>query len=297
MTEGKKTVVITGASSGIGRACVSRMIEAGWRVFATVRKAEDAARLRSVGDGQVVPLLMDVTDHASVRTAVEPVRSELGTHGLDGLVNVAGVGVIGPVEFVSDAGLQNIFAINAFGQIALTQAFLPLIHAARGRIVNITTVGAHFALPFGGLLNGSKAAFSILCDALRLELHPFGIRVCTVEPGAIKTPAVDKTLGHVENDIASLPARGRQQYGDMLRNFARRGYEREVHGSPPEVVATAVHHALTARRPRVRYRVGKHSTVLGILPRLLPDRIFDALRLRIAGMPTKFGSLRAGKES
>ena len=297
MTEGKKTVVITGASSGIGRACVSRMIEAGWRVFATVRKAEDAARLRSVGDSQVVPLLMDVTDHASVRTAVEPVRSELGTHGLDGLVNVAGVGVIGPVEFVSDAGLQNIFAINAFGQIALTQAFLPLIHAARGRIVNITTVGAHFALPFGGLLNGSKAAFSILCDALRLELHPFGIRVCTVEPGAIKTPAVDKTLGHVENDIASLPARGRQQYGDMLRNFARRGYEREVHGSPPEVVATAVHHALTARRPRVRYRVGKHSTVLGILPRLLPDRIFDALRLRIAGMPTKFGSLRAGKES
>jgi len=273
------------------------MIEAGWQVFATVRKAEDAARLRSVGDGQVVPLLMDVTDHASVRTAVEPVRSELGTHGLDGLVNVAGVGVIGPVEFVSDAGLQNIFAINAFGQIALTQAFLPLIHAARGRIVNITTVGAHFALPFGGLLNGSKAAFSILCDALRLELHPFGIRVCTVEPGAIKTPAVDKTLGHVENDIASLPARGRQQYGDMLRNFARRGYEREVHGSPPEVVATAVHHALTARRPRVRYRVGKHSTVLGILPRLLPDRIFDALRLRIAGMPTKFGSLRAGKES
>jgi len=273
------------------------MIEAGWQVFATVRKAEDAARLRLVGDGQVVPLLMDVTDHASVRTAVEPVRAQLGTHGLDGLVNVAGVGIIGPVEFVSDAGLHDIFAINAFGQIALTQAFLPLIHAARGRIVNITTVGAHFALPFGGLLNGSKAAFSILCDALRLELHPFGIRVCTVEPGAIKTPAVDKTLGHVENDIASLPARGRQQYGDMLRNFARRGYEREVHGSPPEVVATAVHHALTARRPRVRYRVGKHSTVLGILPRLLPDRIFDALRLRIAGMPTKFGSLRAGRES
>ena len=296
MTEGKKTVLITGASSGIGRACVSRMIEAGWQVFATVRKAEDAARLRSVGNGQVVPLLMDVTDHASVRTAVEPVRSQLGTQGLDGLVNVAGVGIIGPVEFASDAGLHDIFAINAFGQIALTQALLPLIHAARGRIVNITTVGAHFAVPFGGLLNGSKAAFSILCDALRLELHPFGIRVSTVEPGAIKTPAVDKTLGHVENDIASLPARGRQQYGDMLRNFARRGYEREMHGSPPEVVATAVHHALTARQPRVRYRVGKHSTVLGILPRLLPDRIFDALRLRIAGMPTKFGSLSAGKE-
>ncbi|HKD02316.1 MAG TPA: SDR family NAD(P)-dependent oxidoreductase [Terriglobales bacterium] len=297
MTKGKKTVVITGASSGIGRTCVSRMIEAGWQVFATVRKTEDAARLRSECGGQVVPLLMDVTDHASVRIAVEPVLSQLGTQGLDGLVNVAGVGIVGPVEFVSPAGLSDIFAINAFGQIVLTQAFLPLIHAARGRIVNITTVGAHFALPFGGLLNGSKAAFSILCDALRLELHPFGIRVCTVEPGAIKTPAVDKTLGHVENEIASLPERGRQQYGDLLRNFARRGYEREMHGSPPEVVATAVHHALTARQPRIRYRVGKHSTVLGILPRLLPDRIFDALRLRIAGMPTKFGSLSAGKES
>lgn len=297
MTVGRKAVIITGASSGIGRACVSRMIEAGWQIFAAVRKTEDAARLRSECGAQVVPLLMDVADHASVLAAVEPVRSQLGTLGLDGLVNVAGVGIIGPVEFASAARLHDIFATNAFGQIALTQAFLPLIHAARGRIVNITTVGAHFALPFGGLLNGSKAAFSILCDALRLELHPFGIRVSTVEPGAIKTPAVDKTLGRVEDDIASLPERGRQQYGDMLRKFALRGYEREMHGSPPEVVAAAVHHALTAQHPRTRYRVGKHSAVLGILPRLLPDRIFDALRLRIAGMPTEFGSLSAGKES
>ena len=211
-------------------------------------------------------------------------------------MNVAGVGIIRPVEFASAADLQQIFSINALGQIAVTQAFLPLLHAARGRIVNTTTVGAHFALPFGGLLNGSKAAFGILCDALRLELHPFGIRVCTIEPGAIKTPAVEKTLGHVENDIASLPERGRQQYGAMLRNFARRGYEREMHGSPPEVVAEAVYHALASRRPRIRYRVGRHSTVLGILPRILPDRIFDAFLLRTAGFPTKFGVLTAAKE-
>ena len=296
MTEGKKAVLITGASSGIGRACVSGMMQAGWQIFAAVRKSDDAARLQSECGARVIPLLMDVTDHASVGAAVEPVAAQVGAQGLDGLVNVAGVGIIRPVEFASAVDLQQIFAINAFGQIAVTQAFLPLLRAARGRIVNITTVGAHFALPFGGLLNGSKAAFGILCDALRLELHPFGIRVATVEPGAIKTPAVEKTLGYVENDIASLPERGRQQYGAILRNFARRGYEREMHGSPPEVVAEAVHHALTSPRPRIRYRVGKHSKVLGIMPRILPDRIFDALLLRIAGFPTRFGAFSATKE-
>ena len=296
MMDVKKAVLITGASSGIGRACVSRMMRAGWRIFAAVRKAEDAARLRSECGDEVIPLLMDVTDRASVLAAFGPVEAQVGAHGLNGLVNVAGVGVICPVEFATAAGLQEIFAINAFGQIAVTQTFLPLLHAVGGRIVNITTVGAHFALPFGGLLNGSKAALGILCDALRLELHPFGIRVCTVEPGAIKTPAVEKTLGHVESDIASLPESGRRRYADLLRNFARRGYEREMHGSPPEVVAEAVHHALTSRRPRIRYRVGKHSAVLGTLPKILPDRVFQALLLRLAGFPTKFGSLRVTQE-
>ncbi|MGE5204274.1 MAG: SDR family NAD(P)-dependent oxidoreductase, partial [Chlamydiota bacterium] len=172
----KKTVVITGASSGIGRACVSRMIQSGWRVFATVRKSQDGDSLRSDFGTDLTPVMMDVTDRPTIIAAVERVSSQL--HQLDGLVNVAGVGMVRPVEYVSPADLQEIFGINVFGQLAVTQAFLPLLRQAHGRIVNISSVGAHIAIPFGSLINATKSAFGMFSDTLRLELHPFGIRVC-----------------------------------------------------------------------------------------------------------------------
>ncbi len=255
----KKTVVITGASSGIGRASVSRLIQFGWRVFASVRKPEDGHKLQSELGADLTPVIMDVTDRASVIAAGEQVSAQLHGRGLDGLVNVAGVGVVRPVEYVMSSDLREIFDINVFGQIAVTQVFLPLLRKALGRIVNISSVGAHIAIPFGSLINASKSAFGTFSDTLRLELHPFGVRVCAVEPGAIKTPAVEKTLGNIEAVVANLPASGAAQYGEMLRGFARRAYAREMNGSPPDVVAWAVHHALTARRPRTRYCVGKHA--------------------------------------
>ncbi|MGH9540023.1 MAG: SDR family oxidoreductase [Terriglobales bacterium] len=287
----KKTVVITGASSGIGRSCVERLIQSGWRVFATVRKVEDGDKLRSEMGADVTPLIMDVTDRPSIIAAAEQVSSQLLGPGLDGLVNVAGIGMVRPVEYVTPGDLQEIFDINVFGQIAVTQALLRVIRKARGRIVNISSVGAHIAIPFGGLLNASKSAFGLFSDTLRLELHPFGVRVCTVEPGAIRTPAVEKTLGHVESVIASLPPGGAEQYGEMLRKFASRAYAREMGGSPPAVVAQAVHHALTARHPRIRYQVGKHVRLLTALPRILPERLLEAVLLRIAGIPTRLGAL------
>ncbi|MGH9568834.1 MAG: SDR family NAD(P)-dependent oxidoreductase, partial [Candidatus Angelobacter sp.] len=149
----------------------------------------------------------------------------------------------------------------------------------------------HIAVPFGSPINASKAAFGIFNDALRLELRPFGVRVAVIEPGAIKTPAVKKTLGDIESVIGALPAQGAAQYGEMLREFVARAYQREMNGSLPDVVAAAVHHALTAPRPRIRYRVGKHAALLTTLPRVLPDRMLDALMLRIAGLPTEFGAL------
>ena len=285
----RKTVVITGASSGIGRASVARMIQSGWRVFAAVRKPEDGARLeRELGAG-VTPVILDVKDRASIHAAARQVAGQLAGSGLDGLVNVAGIGMVRPVEYATAADLAEIFDINVFGQVAVTQAFLPLLRQARGRIVNISSVGAHIPIPFGGLLNASKSVFGMLSGALRLELHPFGVRVAIVEPGAIKTPAVDKTLGDIDGVIAQLPAEGAARYGAMMRRFVERGYEREMNGSPPELVAQAVHHALTAARPRIRYRVGKHARLLSTLPRILPARLLDALLLRIAGLSAKFG--------
>ena len=286
----KKSAVITGASSGIGEASVQRLLQVGWRVFATVRKAEDADRLRrSEGVANLVPVIMDVQERSTISAAAEQVSSQLGEQGLDGLVNVAGIGMARPLEYASAEDLHEIFEVNVFGQMAVTQAFLPFIRKAHGRIVNITSVGAHIAIPFGGLLNASKSAFSLLSDTLRLELHPFGIRVATVEPGAIKTPAVDKTLGHIESVIGQLPARGVSQYADLLRNFARRAYARENNGSSPDVVARAVEHALTARRPRIRYQAGKDAKLLVTLPRILPDWLLDAIRLKGLGLPSGFG--------
>jgi NAD(P)-dependent dehydrogenase (short-subunit alcohol dehydrogenase family) len=195
------------------------------------------------------------------------------------------------VEYARPGDLREIFEINVFGQIAVTQAFLPLLRTARGRIVNISSVGAHLGVPFGGLLNASKGAFGLLSDALRLELHSFGVRVCIVEPGAIKTPAVEKTLGNVDAVVDSLPGSGAAQYGGMLKEFAGRAFAREMHGSPPQVVARAVHHALTASKPRIRYKAGKHANLLAIVAKILPDRWLDAILLRILGLPTKLASV------
>lgn len=292
----KKAVVITGASSGIGRASAARMVQSAWRVFATVRKSQDGDRLRSDLGTNLTPVIMDVTDRASVIAAVEQVSSQLNGNGLHGLVNVAGIGKVRPVEYMTQNGLLEIFDINVFGQIAVTQAFLPLLRTGRGRIVNISSVGAHIAIPFGSLINASKSAFGIFSDTLRLELHPFGIHVSVVEPGAIKTPAVNKTLGDVEAVIRTLPPNGAAKYGEMLRGFARRAFTREMNGSPPDVVARAIHDALTARRPRTRYRVGKHATLLAMLSKILPDRVLDAILFRIVGMPSKFGIIGAENE-
>jgi NAD(P)-dependent dehydrogenase (short-subunit alcohol dehydrogenase family) len=272
------------------------MVQSGWQVFATVRKTHDGDQLRSDFGTSVAPVVLDVTDRQSVTSAAEQVATLLQDTGLDGLVNVAGVGKMRPIEYMTQEDLQEIFDINVLGQIVVTQAFLRLLRTAHGRVVNISSVGAHIAIPFGSLINATKSAFGIFSDTLRLELHPFGIHVAVVEPGAIKTPAVEKTLGDVEAVIRGLSPTGVAQYGNMLREFARRAYQREMSGSSPDVVAQAIHHALTASKPRTRYRVGKHATLLAALATFLPDRLLDKIRFRITGMPTEFGSIPAAVE-
>ena len=284
MDEFKKTVVITGASSGIGRSSVLQMSQSGWRVFATVRKPGDQDSLRKEGGADVIPVLMDVEDESSISVAAQEIESQLSGRGLDGLVNVAGIGVVRPLEYVSLKDLRQIFEVNVFGQIAVTQALSRSLRQARGRIVNITSVGVNIAIPFGGLLNASKSAFGLLSDTMRLELHPFGIRVSAIEPGAISTPAVDKTLGDIDRVIGNLPPEAQAQYGSMMRVFARVAYEREKSGSSPDVVAKAVHHALTSRRPRIRYRVGNHAKLLTAMSKILPESVLDAIRLRMFGL-------------
>lgn len=286
----ERSVVITGASSGIGRATALALAARGFRVFAGVRKERDGESLRAESAGRIVPLPLEVTDRDSVARAARAVSAEVGDRGLDGLVNNAGIATPAPIEYVSPEVLRRQFEVNVFGPISVVQAFLPLIRKARGRIVNVGSVGSHIAIPFGGPLCGSKAALTLLSDALRLELRSSGIHVSIIEPGAISTPAVDKTLGDAASIIDALPPEGAARYAAKLREFMRRGHARETKGSPPEVVAQAIHHALTARRPRLRYAVGRDARMLVTMPKLVPGRALDRIRLRMLGLPDAFGS-------
>jgi len=289
-----KAVLVTGASSGIGRATVVELARSGFQVFAGVRQDEAGLQLHAEYPEQVVPLVMDVTDRGAIAAAATSVSDRLGLRGLDGVVNNAGIGISTPMEYVPPEELRYQFEVNAFGPVAVTQAFLPLLRRARGRVVNIGSAGSHLTMPFGGPLCASKYALRSLNDALRMELHPFGIHVIIIEPGAIYTPGVEKTLGDAEETIRKLPAEGIILYGAMLREFTRRAYERERHGSAPDVVARVVHRALTDERPRARYAVGDKSRLLAALPKLLPDRVLDRLRFRLFGLSPQFGAALQG---
>jgi NAD(P)-dependent dehydrogenase (short-subunit alcohol dehydrogenase family) len=175
-------VLVTGASSGIGEATASHLASLGFRVFAGVRKDEDAERLRE----RVTPVKLDVVDEESIATARREVE-EAAPDGLAGLVNNAGVSVSGPVEFIPLEELRRQLEVNVIGQVAVTQAFLPAIRRARGRIVNVSSVGGRVALPLMSPYNASKFALEAVSDSLRREVRQFGVHVAVVEPGAIRT--------------------------------------------------------------------------------------------------------------
>lgn len=284
------TILVTGASSGIGKACALLLAAKGYAVLASVRRAEDGEALREQASGNVSSLLLDVTDGSSIERAAAEAGQRVGAAGLSGLVNNAGIGQAGPLEYFPLEDVRRQLEVNVLGPLAVTQAFLPLIRRAQGRIVNIGSIGDRITMPFGGPLCASKRAVAALTEALRLELRPWGIHVALVEPGSISTPAVEKVAADGERLLARLPREGAARYGALFRSFLDRGMKRERAGSAPDVVAATVLRALTEPRPRTRYLVGKDSQLLSRLA-YLPDRALDSLRLRIFGLPTAFGAL------
>jgi NAD(P)-dependent dehydrogenase (short-subunit alcohol dehydrogenase family) len=273
-------VVITGASTGIGRACAVRMDSLGYRVFAGVRKTEDGDALRAAASSRLTPVHIDVTDAASIASARETIGQQLGDAGLRGLVNNAGIGVGGPLEFIDIDELRRQFEVNVFGQVAVTQAFLPLIRRAKGRIVNIGSVGGRLASPFIGPYSASKFAMEAITDALRFELREWGIDVAIVEPGSIATPIWDKSRDTADDIERNMTAEARTLYGGMIgaiRAFLDDTAKRAI---PPERVADAVQHALTAKRPKTRYLVGTDARLQAALATVAPDRIVDRVIAR-----------------
>ena len=287
MADTRGTVVITGASTGIGEACALRLDRAGLRVFAGVRKEADGRRLKQEASDRLTPIMLDVTNEAQIEAAAKVVADAVGEAGLAGLVNNAGISVPGPLEFLPIEDLRWQLEVNVVGQIAVTQAFLALLRKGRGRIVNIGSIAGKFATPFLGPYTASKHAMEGLSDALRQELRPWGIHVALVEPGSIATPIWQKGQANANEIEQKLPEEARMLYGkavDAMREAARKF---EAAGIPPDRVAKSVEHALTSGRPRTRYVVGFDATVQRVLAAAVPDRMLDALTARQLGLPGK----------
>jgi NAD(P)-dependent dehydrogenase (short-subunit alcohol dehydrogenase family) len=269
-------VVVTGASSGIGEACALRLARSGRKVFAGVRNEVDAERLLAQG---VEPVMLDVTDLGSIEAAAE--RLEGGS--LHGLVNNAGTAVGMPLEFLPLTELRRQLEVNLIGQVAVTQALLPHLRAARGRIVNVGSVAGRSALPFLGAYAASKHALEAVTDALRIELQPFGIEVVIVEPGSIATPMWRKGAERFQRLMADMPDDLGTLYGARMAAFRRAAAAAAARGEPAENVAEVVERALTAKRPKTRYLVGRDAyrrARVERLPDRLRDRVYERVLLR-----------------
>ena len=278
-------VVVTGASTGIGLACALRLDERGFTVYAGVRKQVDAERVASLGSERLRPLLIDVVDEASVERARAEVAGAVAERGIAGLVNNAGIAVGGPTEFLAVDEFRRQFEVNFFGQIAVTKAFLPLLRAGAGRIANMSSMGGRTATPFLSPYSSSKWALEAWTEALRGELRPWGIWVCAIEPGAIRTPIWDKAVTDVTAVRDELPEEAIEQYGGALDAVDGLIAHQAKVAVPAERVAKAVDHALTARRPKTRYPVGPDARVGLKLRWLLPDRAWDWIVRKFSGMP------------
>jgi NAD(P)-dependent dehydrogenase (short-subunit alcohol dehydrogenase family) len=281
--------LITGASTGIGRATALRLVVAGWTVLAGVRGQEVGESLVEEASARerMIPLSLDVTDAAQIEDAASRVKdlAEGGASsrgGLDALVNNAGIGMGGPVELLAPEDLRRQFDVNVHGQIAVTQAMLPALRRAQGRIVFLSSIGGRVAMAFTAPYAASKHAIEAFGDALRVELHSSGIQVALIEPGSVATPIWDK--GRAEAERVSIPPELEREYGHVPAAMGKVLEDTARRGVAPEMVAETIERALTARRMRARYVVGRDAKAMLVLRRLLPDLVFDRVARRALGL-------------
>lgn len=279
------TVLITGASTGIGEACALELDRRGWRVFAGVRSAEAGERLRKHASDRLVPLLLDVTSSEQIAVAAKTIEEAVGDCGLAGLVNNAGIVVAGPWELVPLDEIRKQFEVNLFGQVAVTQSLLPLIRAARGRIVMMGSISGKVASPYLGPYSASKHALEAMTDSLRLELRSWGIEVSVIEPGSVATPIWEKARAEADSLSTQITPEMQSLYGEELEQMRRATDRLAAKGMPVQKVVGAVLHALTARRPKTRYPVGGQTKLALGAFRFLADRTKDWFILNDLGLP------------
>ncbi|MBA3263058.1 MAG: SDR family oxidoreductase [Thermoleophilaceae bacterium] len=271
------TVLVTGASTGIGEATALHLKELGFDSVGAVRKEADAERLRSHG---LRTVKLDVTDPGSIAAA----RADLGDAPLAGLVNNAGIAVAGPLEFLPLDQLRLQLEINLVGQVAVTQQFLPSLRAGQGRIVNVSSIGGRVALPLVAAYNASKFALEAVSDSLRRELYGQGVDVIVIEPGGVRTPIWRKGNELADEIQEEMPPEAERLYGRMIAGLRRETLKIEQKtGIEPREVAEIIGRALTAKRPRTRYLVGTDAKIRGPLAKVMPTRLMDRAIARQLG--------------
>jgi NAD(P)-dependent dehydrogenase (short-subunit alcohol dehydrogenase family) len=275
-----RSVLVTGASTGIGRASALRLDAAGWRVFAGIRKEDDAQALREAGSDRLSPLFLDVTDAEQIAAAAELIGA--GSGGLDGLVNNAGVAIPSPLETMPIDDFRRQIEINLIAHVAVTQAMLPALRGGGGRVVFISSIGGRIAFPLTGAYHAAKFGIEAVGDVFRQELAPWGLRVAIVEPGSIDTPIWERGERTADEIGARSPQR-ESLYGKAIENYRKVIRETAERGISPQKVAKVVEHALSAGRPRSRYLVGIDARVQARIKPLLPTPVFDRIVARMMG--------------
>ncbi len=270
-------VFITGTSSGIGEDAALRLDGLGHTVFAGARRAEDGEALAARASSRLTPVICDVADEKSIAAAINVIEDAVGSAGLQGIVNNAGVARAGPLEHLSLDEWRSQFEVNVFGQIAVTRDAIPMVRRGRGRICFVGSVSGRMGSPLMGPYAGSKFAIEGIAQSLREELRPWDIEVSVVEPGPIKTAIWEKGRTYAAEMEERLGPEAMTQYRDQIEGAMKGIDNNERIGAPTSKTSDAIEHALFAARPNHRYLVGTPAKLAGPLTRLLPDKALGAL--------------------
>lgn len=279
-----RTVLVTGASTGIGRAVCMDLAAHGWRVFGSVRREQDAQNLREATPAdaiEIVPLQFDVTDRPAIDRAAETLREQLAGERLEVLVNNAGVAITGPLAYLPMEDFERQIAINLTGVLHCTQAFLPLMLGGPSRLIQVSSVAGKVGFPMMGPYHASKHGLEGMSDCLRMELKPLGVDVVIIEPGSVRTPIWATAKAHAKDQRGRLPAQALVDFERMLTQVAKASAKAEVDGVPVEECARVIRRGIESARPRPRYVVGSSGKLLLWMRRwLLSDRMFDRVILK-----------------
>lgn len=265
-------ILITGSSSGIGRSTALLLARKGHTVFAGVRNSKDGEDLKKE-NSKIIPVILDVCKEDQIQKAFE----QISAHGLDALINNAGIAIGGPLEFIKIEDFRNQMEINVIGQVAVTQKFLPLLTKSRGRIVFVGSMSGFFTWPLFSPYSASKHALEAVADALRREVRDIGVKVVLVQPGAIKTSIWDKGQDYVQKIRKSLPERAEKVYGPVMKLVEKRISWASKNGVKPDLVAEVILDSIKSKNPKARYLVGKDARIAKTMSRWIPDRTMDKM--------------------